>query len=106
MIEHPDDAIEPAETATAHRVVIRRFRPAEPDDIHRQDAEQRKSAQHVHRRDSLVRRHRLRPGSRVFVGNRLRIEHRRNERLGFDGHDITSLKIFVGKDFIRRMQLL
>jgi hypothetical protein len=90
VIEHPDDAICPLEATTTGRVFVGCGRPAEPDDVHGEDAQEGKAAQHVHRPDALVRCHGLQPGCRFFDGNRLGIEHRRNQRLGFVGHHSTS----------------
>ena len=72
VIEEPDGAIKPHEAAAAERVFIRRFRPAEPDDIHRQDAQEREAAEHIHGEESLGRRDRLGPRMRMRMRMRMR----------------------------------
>ena len=86
MIEEPDRAVRPLEPGAAHRVAIRRPRPGEGDDVHRQNAEQGKPAQDIDRGQPLESRNRLRAIGRQFrwfaagfLVRLLRIEHRRLE---------------------------
>ncbi len=53
VIREPDRAVQALESSAAHRIAVRGHRPGERDDVHRQNAEERKTAEHIHGEETL-----------------------------------------------------